>query len=37
LTRSGKAGFGWGSLVLAFICGAAATVIVLLNDWLPLF
>ena len=33
--RSGSAGFGWGSLLLAFLCGAALAVIGLLSGLLP--
>ncbi|MHC4939943.1 MAG: hypothetical protein ACYTHK_13320 [Planctomycetota bacterium] len=32
-----KSGFGIGSLILAFLCGAAAAVIILLNGLLPIF
>jgi hypothetical protein len=33
----GGGGFGFGALALAFLCGAALAVIVLLNGWLPVF
>jgi len=36
-SRRGRGGFGFGSLAIAFLCGAAAAVIVLLNGWLPVF
>ena len=37
VVRRGRGGFGYGSLALAFLCGAALAVIVLLNGWLPAF
>jgi hypothetical protein len=35
--RRAAGSFGWGSLILAFLCGAAAAVIILLNGLLPIF